>query len=162
MEGIHFDFNDTRLDDRGLLCLSKMTRDPGRSFPEIFEKPKDLEGFYRFINNPKVEVQKIENGVFGETYSRLSGVKEALAIHDTTQVIPISKKGIPEFIESKGFFAHLSLLVSAEKTKQIYGAIGLKLWNRSEEKKVFDNEAYRWIDQMNEVEQRATNLSLIH
>jgi len=162
LKEIKFTFKDTRLNQRGSFCISKISEDPGLSFPNIFEKPSELEGFYRFINNPKVDCESINQSIFNETLSKLTGKKEAIVVHDTTHVVPSSKSEIEEFQKSRGFFAHLSLLINSEQTKQIYGAAGLHIWNRSEKKKIYDNEVYRWIEQVKKVEDSVTNLSLIH
>lgn len=162
MEGIQFNFKDTRLNERGAFCLNKMSLAPNLSFPAIFDKTKKLEAFYRFINNERIDVSEIKESIINDTKSKLSGQKEALAIHDTTHVIPISKKEIDEFQRSRGFFAHLSLLISADKTNEIYGAAGLHMWNRSEEQKIYESEADRWLEQVNEVQEIVGNLDLIH
>lgn len=162
MEGIQFNFKDARLNERAAFCLNKMSLAPNLSFPAIFDKTKELEGFYRFINNENTYVGEIKESIINETKSKIIGLKEALAIHDTTHVIPISKREIDEFQKSRGFFAHLSLLVSTDKTKEIYGAAGLHMWNRSEEKKVYDSEADRWFEQARTVQETVGNLDLIH
>jgi hypothetical protein len=139
-----------------------MSHDPSLSFPAIFEKTKELEAFYRFINNERTDVEEMKQSIFNETLSKLTGIKEAIVIHDTTHVSPSSKDKIVEFQKKRGFFAHLSLLVSNERTKQIYGAAGLHIWTRSEKQKIYASEADRWIEQAKKVEESVGDLDLIH
>lgn len=161
---MEFSFKDERLNDRGTFCFSKLLSRPSMSFPQLFSEQKDLQAFYRFINNDRVEVDEIKDAIFSNTKSGLGEISEALAIHDTTHVGPYAKApSIKEFKESNGFFAHVSLLVSAENFKKVHGPAGLHLWNRTKLKnKKTPKELTRWLKQVNQVEADFSNVELIH
>lgn len=165
MTGIDFKLGDERLNQRGQYCLTKLLQEPTLSFPNIFSQSKELQGFYRFINNSSFESDDLKEAIFSETKRNLVGCSEAIAIHDTTQVKLLSKAlNIPEFEFNKGFFAHLSLIVDAGESRQIYGAGGLRLYSRMGKvlTKGSTGEQHRWLDQAKEVEQAFDQTSLIH
>jgi hypothetical protein len=161
---MEFSFSDERLDCRADFCFSKMLMSPSLSFPQLFNEQKDLQAFYRFINNDHVKTDDIKDAIFSNTKSRLGEVSEALAIHDTTHVSPLAKApNIEEFKTSKGFFAHVSLIVDSNNLKKIYGPAGLHLWSRKKRKtKEPTGEFVRWIKQVNQVEADFSDFDLIH
>lgn len=162
---ISFSLGDERLNDRASYCFSKLRGRPGMSFPQLFKQPGDLQAFYRFINNDGVEMDDIKDAILSDTKARLNDRAEAIAIHDTTHVGPSSKSGnIEEFKLSKGFFAHVSLLVDSTSLKRIHGPAGLHVWNRTKKriKKGATGEFNRWLKQVDQVEADFANVDLIH
>jgi hypothetical protein len=75
------------------------------------------------------------SAVENDTREQCQSAKSAIVIHDTTHVKPSAKmQSIEDFNFSAGFFAHLSLLVSAESLHQVYGSAAIKMWGRKEGK----------------------------
>jgi len=165
MGKIEFSFKDERLNDRGAYCFSKLKRDPSLSFPQIFNRPKELQAFYRFINNNRTEMDDIKDAIFSNTKQALQGCREAIAIHDTTHIKPSAKAPkIEEFKEGNGFFAHVSLLVDGASLKRIHGPGGLHIWNRVK-KNARTGEAKefnRWLKQVDQLEADFSGIDLIH
>lgn len=162
---INFSFDDERLNDRGEFCFSKLRKQPALSFPQQFNQPKELQAFYRFINNVRVGTDEITDSVVSNTKVSVGGMKTAIAVHDTSHVSPSAKAGkIEEFKFSKGFFAHVSLIVDSSSLKRIHGVGGLHIWNRSKKRaaKGKTGEFDRWLNQVNQVEADLPNIELIH
>src|SRR5262249_6294944 len=141
MEAKHmldFEFGDRRLNDRGSLCLSKIMANPKVSFPNLFREPDELQGFYRFMNNDRAELDSLIEAVERDTHERCNSATSAIAIHDTTQVKPSAKaaQALDDFKYCSGYYAHLSLLVSAENLRHVYGPAALKMWGRRKKVKV--------------------------
>lgn len=165
MRVIDFNLGDERLNQRGQYCLSKILQEPTLSFPDIFNQSKELQGFYRFINNSSFTSSELKESIFEETKNNIASCSEAIVIHDTTQVkLPSKSLEIPEFKFSKGFFAHLSLIVDAGKSRHIYGAGGLRLYSRTGKRitKGSTGEQHRWIEQAKQVELDFNQTSFIH
>ena len=53
------DTGDRRLDRRVLRCIERFDGASGRTLPEIFPDPSELEAYYRLTNNEKVTVDKL-------------------------------------------------------------------------------------------------------
>lgn len=128
MNDIKFTLKDQRLDLRASFCVGKISASPAESFPKIFSGPGDLEGFYRFLHNPRVSLEDLLESIFAHSVSRAQGHQEILAIHDTTEINPQNYSDIEEFKKHRGFFAHVSLLVDGQNRKHIYGPAALKTW----------------------------------
>jgi hypothetical protein len=164
MADLEFQFGDERLNMRAEHCFSMLRQDPGVSFPQAFKSSGELQGFYRFIHNPKVEVEELKRSIVDQTRSHIGERKKVLALHDTTHVRPTPKaESIEEFKQSKGFFVHLSLLIDAANTKQIFGMGAAQLWSRRGKKQRGETgESQRWFDQVKSVEDDFGDLSIIH
>jgi hypothetical protein len=162
MAEMEFLFHDERLNRRAQLCFSKLAESPAESFPQVFSRSDQLQGFYRFINNDRVDIKSLIDSVTNQSRLNMTGSLEAIAIHDTTHVNP-SGKNIEVFEKGGGFFAHLSLLVNSANLKQIYGAGGLHIWARPKHKKVgAKSERDCWFDQVDVVENEFPEVSLLH
>ena len=59
---------------------------PGASFPRVFNKNKDLEGFYRLVENPIVKWRDVLSAHQDRTVERAQELKDVLILHDTTEV----------------------------------------------------------------------------
>lgn len=59
---------------------------PGASFPRVFNKNKDLEGFYRLVENPSVKWRDVLSAHQDRTVERAQELKDVLILHDTTEV----------------------------------------------------------------------------
>src|SRR5690348_4636264 len=80
------DLGDARLDLRLWRILDAIAEKPSASFPESMGSDAELEGFYRFINNPRVTSSGILSPHFEQTCIRASAAQTVLALHDTSEV----------------------------------------------------------------------------
>ena len=58
-----FNFIDSRLSRRAEFSLSKVQLRPDQSLPQVFPNYADLEGFYRLIKNPRIDMRDIMNDI---------------------------------------------------------------------------------------------------
>ena len=166
---IQFFTQDARLDERAEYCLQKLNEHPDRSFPQIFSKSADLEGFYRLLNNPRVSYLELIASIVSQTLDTLPD-QETLFIHDTTTIEPNPKsKTVSGFGKlqgrgdgQKGFFAHISLAVGLDGQPVIQGLAGAFFWTRKR-KRSEGWEGKRWWAQILAVEnQRSRPNKNIH
>ena len=136
-EWTHLDLRDKRLDRRGLFIAGRVATAPGRTFPQLFPDRAELEAFYRFVENPYFGFEDLLKPHLHATRRRVSERGEVLVVHDTTEFSfggehvraglgPLRSKG-------QGFFAHASLAVSADGTRDPLGLVNLLLWTRARE-----------------------------
>lgn len=152
---MNFSFKDERLNKRANSIFQKLKRDPRMSFPQMFNESKELEGFYRFFNNSRIDLDEIRDAIISETKRTMDYGDEVIAIHDTTHVGPSAKaSSIKEFQRSNGFFAHVSILLDGGSLKRIYGPGAVHVWSRIKKrvKPRSTGEQDRWLKNMNEVE----------
>ena len=112
------DFGDPRLSQRLQLLVEALSRNPSASFPEQLRDPSQLESFYRFIRNPRVEFGDVLEPHQLATVERAMTAGEVAVIHDTTDFgFPIYgdtlRPGLCKFSRKRqGFLTHASLVVS--------------------------------------------------
>jgi hypothetical protein len=163
---IEFVTGDQRLDHRAQSCVQKMSEHPERSFPQIFSQPAELEGFYRFLNNPRVHYEDLLSSASYRCLSSLSE-EETLFIHDTTLIEPDSKSKTVEDFGSlrgrahRGFSAHISLAVGLKQKPVIQGLAGAFLWAKSKDQPL-GWEGERWWSQIELIENQVPPGKNIH
>jgi hypothetical protein len=158
---------DARLTARLQKIISTIAAAPDQSFPTVFDDAAGLEGFYRFINNTRVKPAQVVKPHFDQTLARMSALDSVFIVHDTTQFAfsgETDRKGLSTTgRRTQGFSGHFALAVSPEKREPL-GIVGYsthfrqarprKLSRRAHHRSQ-DNEARRWNDLVDEVEQRA-------
>lgn len=175
-------FGDVRLSKRLGKIVEKISKASDLSFPEALGSSSELEGFYRFLRNSKIDVFGILEPHFEATISRIGIAREILVVHDTTEfkfsgqqqrkdlgwVKATKKQGIQE----QGFFGHFALAVCAQ-TEQALGVLGYESINRThspigtrrthyQQTRKRNKESDRWLRQIDEVESRLNNGQAIH
>ena len=167
---------DSRLVDRLALVMKQIPMEAHQTFPAIFPKKSDLDGFYRLVNNPRMERQELIQSITQETTQKATDQQQPiLAIHDTTTFTfckdPSTIEGIgPVTGNIQGFLGHFCLAVNLRQ--EILGLLGLKMWVRgkikkSKNKKVRredqSRETRRWPELIQQVEQQVgSRPKLIH
>ncbi len=170
---------DSRMSDRLSQVVCRIQESPGRSFPAIFTEEKELDAFYRLMNNPRMSSEPVIEATRLATEQKvLNSPKEdlVLAIHDTTE-FQFSSLAALEGMgrvagEKKGFFGHFCLAVGMNR--EVMGLLGLKTWSRSQNKdkkkltrvqRLSDpcNEGLRWKELAHSVHQRLAGApNLVH
>lgn len=128
------DLGDARREARLLMLAEALAKDPDLSFPEALPDRAALEACYRLVNNDDVSSQAILRPHVLATVERLKPHTRVLAVHDTTHFQP-SAKAIREGFGSRGFWAHVSLAVSADGRREPLGLLGLDAWPSPEDAK---------------------------
>lgn len=156
---IPFFTQDSRLSERAEYCLQKISEHPDRSFPQIFQKNADLEGFYRFLNNPRVSHEDLIASICRQSLESLPD-QEMLLIHDTTPIVPDPKSKTGTGFGKlhgrgkgqRGFLAHVSLAVSPDAQPVIHGLVGASFWTRKGQAEGWEGK--RWWTQIEAIERQ--------
>jgi hypothetical protein len=160
------DLGDTRREGRLMAVVDKLGRDPARGFPKVFRSDKELEGFYRLVENHQISWEDIGKPHQDATVERCRQAGLVLAISDTTEVGfggATKRAGLGVLTQgNQGFFLHTTLAVSADGTRNPLGVLGLKPYirtgqaaNRTESERVVasrkkpqaDKESHRWLSE---------------
>jgi hypothetical protein len=159
-----WDLPDKRLEERAQLCLERIYVNPDSSFPDIFFTRSELLGFYRFINNEKINYPTLFDSYLEQTRQNCREEDEVLVLHDTTIVKPArSVKGLRPVNKSKssqGFLSHLSLAVKRSGPRVVLGPSGILNWTRHPRKS--HNEHLRWFEQVKKSEECFKSSQAIH
>ena len=108
---------DERRSRRARQIAQDIVRDPGRSFPKVFEGKAGLEAFYRFVNNGAVSYEALIDSHAEETVMASRGEGLVLSVHDTSAFVfdPHVVDGIGYLTKkTHGFLGHFALAVSAD------------------------------------------------
>src|SRR5918999_802603 len=84
LEGL--ELGDPRRDDRALSASIAIAVRPSASFPVLFRRDADLEGFYRLLRNEQVGWRDLLEPHLESTVGRARELGVVLAVHDTTTV----------------------------------------------------------------------------
>jgi Transposase DNA-binding/Transposase DDE domain len=126
---------DARLTQRLNLVLDRLEVDPSRSFPMMFDQEKELDAFYRLMNNPRLKSESFIQASLAAAVQKIMSTEietTVLAIHDTTQfefasLSQLSGKGRLTS-RKKGFLGHFC--IAAKMNQEILGVLDLKTWCR--------------------------------
>ena len=75
---------DARLTTRLTQIAQAISVDPSAGFPLLMGSDADLEGFYRFVNNQRIDAEQILAPHVSATLDRCASAREVLVVHDTT------------------------------------------------------------------------------
>lgn len=126
---------DARLDRRALKIITKLQEKASESFPAIFENDSELEGFYRFVENPYVRRGPLLDPHIAASIRRAERSGDVIVAHDTTEYVFTGRReGLSESDSwrSTSFFGHTSLAFKANNLEPL-GVVRLKTWTRSDE-----------------------------
>jgi hypothetical protein len=140
----------------------------------------ELEGFYRFVNNPEIAAGDILAPHHAASLERAEQAKTVLVVHDTTHAefpgrVPRRGLGMVTTKHSHGFLAHFSLAVQMDEGRTPLGVLAMKTFTRTGTKwqrvkksrtRVRDDptrESLRWWEGMETVERdRQGRFEAIH
>lgn len=122
-EGV--DLGDPRREARLLATADAMAKSPERSFPEALT-PAELEGSYRFFNNPRVQPDAVLAGHVRQTLGRMRDAAVSLVLHDSS-TISFNSDGYREGLVCSGnkqhFVFHASLAVRSDGSRTPDGVL---------------------------------------
>ena len=155
---------DPRLVRRLGRMVERIAEQPGMSFPKLFDSA-ELEAAYRFFANPALGMEEILSGHYAATAARAREASTVLVLHDSTTLSfreDGQRRGLGRLITSKqSFFAHASLVVTADGTRRPLGVGALSTWRRGEVDSP-ENERSRWVTQCELVSRRLQANNVIH
>jgi len=156
-------------DDRRVKRLQEIARTlsaaPNRSFPEQAGSDAKLEGLYRLVENENVEPEVILRAHSELTADRVAEVKEALAIHDTSEFAfsgDVRREGLGWLgTQFQGFLFHPTFAVDAASLRPL-GILAAKTWTRkgsrgkngNKKRKADPKESGRWLEGVQAAESR--------
>jgi Transposase DNA-binding/Transposase DDE domain len=122
--------------DRLVRIREDLSAKPGSSFPNAMRDDAALEGFYRFVSNPRVNPRailapSIEATAEGAARATSQGI-EVVVAHDTTELTYSSARaglgGTSEVSTSsgRGLFAHVSIALRFDSARSPLGIVGLE------------------------------------
>jgi IS4 transposase len=163
--------------------MARLSAAPADGFPRSLKTEAEVEGFYRLLSNPRVNYGSLVQAHVEQTVQRMEQDATVLVAHDTTEFQfsgePGSRQGLGQARgdnSSHGFFAHVSLGLTASSAPQPLGALGMHCWARTQRRKsagrhltgaqlarLSHKESDRWAQQINAAEEAVGGrCSLIH
>ena len=123
-------FGDVRINKRCKEMLRRVSAEPAKSFPAIADNRGVLKAYYRFLNNPRVNREKILSSHVQETVRRCRAHQSVLVIQDTTtlsfqehpRMSGLGFIGTPPQSAGYGMLSHNVCAVTAER-HEILGLI---------------------------------------
>jgi hypothetical protein len=157
-------FTDVKLEKRSNSFFGSMVKKESVSVHAISKDWADAIGNYRMLDNEKVKIESIKQGII-DNCIRVSACSHALLIQDTTQpnyerhrgrIKAGSGLGVIGDNKSLGYFMHPTLVMNAD-SGNILGISDIITWTREEGRQVKEEgkrkqeaieekESYRWID----------------
>lgn len=146
-------FADDRLTRRLRNLVGSLAVAPKKSLPKALDEA-GLEGAYRFVSNPRVTPEQILSGHWDATVERCEREQVVLIAHDSTTFsyrYDGEREGLGRVRRGnekskQNFFAHFSLVLTADGERRPLGVLGFQPWSRLEEGT--GTEYQRWEDQM--------------
>lgn len=128
------DLGDKRRNDRARLIFDAMGKTPESSLPRAMKDGAELEGAYRFFNNPRVDSEAVVAPHIQCSWERAIAASEAglwvLAIQDTSEMRfggTKQRHGLGALMnDGDGFYAHVGLLACLAETPGS-GSVGVPL-----------------------------------
>ena len=175
-------FGDARLSARLVSIGARLAASRGAGLPKSIGDDSQLECAYRFFSNRRVMPHRMLAPHIRQTFLRIAKVREALAVHDTTELeFGGERRGLGPLSSGsrKGLFLHPTLAVAADGTRLPLGLLGARFWTRPEsspgrnkkKKKLngqastrrAERESTRWHEQVQAAEDaKPDGVSLIH
>ena len=135
-KGIHLP--NARLNERIAGIARRACAMPGASFPEMMECSCELEGLYRFLDNPRVQHEDILEAHVQRTVQRAAEAGEVLVLHDTTtyKFSHADKAEVGTLQTGKpGFLGHHSLVLDGRDLGRPLGTVHLETIHRPKRSK---------------------------
>jgi Transposase DDE domain/Transposase DNA-binding len=163
------ELGDVRLRHRLQSAVARVSAAPDLGFPRALATERESEGFYRLLNNDRVNYRALVKAHALETRERIAEGETFRVIHDTTELKFEGEEqreglGRTRGERRQGFFAHVALAVSSGAIARPLGVIGAQCWARTapsrgnrklsgqQLSKIEDKESARWGKLVVEVE----------
>lgn len=134
-EYAHAPLPDERLQARQVQIARRLADKPAASLPAAMVTDAETEGLYRFLRNPRVTPEAILAPHRAATVARAQHARRVLAVHDGTEyeyTHLTAATGLGRLRQGKrGFFAHLTLLLSDEPAYEPLGVPVVSTWVRT-------------------------------
>lgn len=172
-------FSNLKLERRSNNFLNTIVKNESVSIHSISKDWADAMGNYRMLENEKVELEGIKQGLIDDC-CRKAQCPHVLLIQDTTQpnyeghrgrIKSDSGLGVIGDNKSLGYFLHPSLAINAENG-HVFGLSDIKTWIREgdreqrvgEERKLLpieEKESFRWLDSVEQSKRVLTGCQMV-
>lgn len=173
----NLDLGDARRSRRALAIAEQLAANPEASLPNAMGRRAQTEALYRHLSNDEVTLGALLEPHVARTVERVERAGLAFAVSDTTDFKFTGEKareGLgPINANSQGFFAHLTLAVSADGARTPLGVLALETWARKglkhtrqrkcwKRRRDSSRESLRWGRGMKAAAARVGRAQLIH
>lgn len=155
----HADLGDKRLDRRLAAIASAALHNPRQGFPRMMKTDAELEGTYRFFNNPRIRPEQILQSHYERTAERCRAFRKLWILHDTS-IFSFGGESHREGMGTikglvEGFQGHFSMAVVPEESRDTLGLLHVSLINDTgriglrsgkERREAPDRQSKRWED----------------
>ena len=165
---------DQRLNSRLQKIAGTLEANPEVGFPHAMTEA-ELEAFYRFLSNDRIEPDSILAPHVQATLGRCEGQDTVLCVHDTTVFrFKTPREGLGEYA-GRTLFGHVSMAVGSDGVP--LGVVGLHPWARGKDTVTqrkhrgeltyhrsvgLPNEQDRWISLVDQVESILDRARVLH
>ncbi len=168
---------DRRLENRARKILMRLEVAPDVGFPQALKEVSEVEAFYRFTANLRVEADDLVDAHSRETWGRAKASDSScLVIHDSTEFAfpgESERIGLEKRKDHSVLHAHVAIAVAEIEPPSVYGVVGMKSYvlqngswleaRRGGEMKELHTGSQRWNNMVAHVHANAgTELKLIH
>ena len=167
---------DERLRKRAVRLMTTLAAEPDKSLPAALKTDAALEAAYRFFNNEAVTPEKVLAPHAEATLARMKSHDVVLAVSDTSTMSfsPDGKRRGLGRVRSTGqaFFAHVTLAVAADGTREPLGVLAMsshvrpplkaRKTKKAKDKKRAPNEKDRWDNQARRVSEMVDGKRVIY
>lgn len=116
--------------------VERLARAPSRSLPDVFPAA-GYKAFSRLVNNPRLHEAPLLDAVCDATRNACEHEALVLVIHDTTEVRfggATRREGLGRInTHDQGFLCHVSLAVSAQGARRVFGPAAVHSWVRPDQ-----------------------------
>jgi len=129
---------DRRRAERVGRIVERLSVRPDASFPVALGSRAETEAFYRLVESDSVTFDALSGPHRAETAGRCRERRLVLVAHDTTDFHfkGDARKGLGKVSTSKdksqGFYAHVSLAIAADGSREPLGVLAVRRWARTE------------------------------
>jgi hypothetical protein len=139
---------DPRREARALAIAGRLVSAPEATLPEAMGDRAMLEALYRHLSSDDVTFEALLAQHVDRTAGRCAAQGVLYAIHDTTVCTfagDTHRAGLGRVNgRRQGFYAHVTLAVSADGKRLPLGLLGCELFTRDGERPIGEGESRRW------------------
>ena len=121
---------DRRLEERAQKIMRRLEVSPDVGFPQALKEEAEVEAFYRFTANPRVEADDLNDAHGRESWSRAGASgSSCLVLHDTTELAfpgESERVGLEKLKHKSVLHAHVAIAVAEIEPPSVYGVVGMR------------------------------------
>lgn len=165
------DFPDERLNTRFGIILKSLADKPLDSFPQACNKPSEAQALYRFLENPRIEVENCLQPLVDATLDLCRGQKSILAVQDSSSANYASlvhTKGLGKLNDSDALGLHFHTTIAVQSDGIVRGLLHQTFWSRPpheapiagqrKSRPIELKESSKWLDGIEAAEAALDNL----